>query len=211
MRFVRTWAAATLLPMALAGCDGLDLAGLTAGTPSQSLALLSGEFTVRGPANYCVDTRSSRASDGFAILAPCSVLTGEGALPRVSAVITVQVGDPGSALVRGGESALAEFLRQPEGAVLLSPTGAAANIKVRSAVTSENRVAVLFDDKGASPIAGTQNEEWRVFTDIKGRLLTISLRGLTAAPAAIDAKEALLDQVVGAIAQANATDAGGEG
>lgn len=68
------------------------------------------------------------------------------------------------------------------GAVLLSPEGDGDNITIIETETDENTVTVHFSDDGTPPIAGLAGEEWRAFTDINGRLVTVAVRGLASAP-----------------------------
>lgn len=163
----------------------LGLFGLAACTPAEpvrSLALLDGEIMATTPAGYCVDQRASNPRDGFAVMAPCATLGASDPAPGAVGVATVQVGPPQSGTVSGAEGALRDLLESDAGAVLLSATGEADAIKVLNSQALENSVTVHFTDSGDAPMAGLQGEEWRAFTDINGRLVTVAVRGLATAP-----------------------------
>ncbi len=195
---------AIAIALTMAGCGGIgNLAGDGGMT---SIALAGGAVTATGPDNFCVDPRASRTRDGFAILAPCVLLTGEGPGVPGLALITVQVGDAGTASVAGSEPVFEAFLKGDAGAALLSATGDAGAITVRRTRASGGVVTVFFDDTNPPPIAGTQPTEWRGFLDLSGRLVTVSLRGLADAPLSVSVGDALLRQSILALQSANATE-----
>ena len=185
----------------LAACNGA-FPGSSA-TPVEALAVSGGAVTVAGPPDYCVNAATSRGQDGFALLAPCATLGKGGAIPFRNAVIAVQVGDAGSAAVRGSESAMAGLLETAAGAQLLSRTGDPARITVRETGFSNGTVFVIYDDANPVPIEGTQTREWRGFFDLGDRLVTISLRGLKSAPLSSESGTTLLKQAVEAVRAAN--------
>lgn len=71
----------------------------------------------------------------------------------------------------------------------------------------DDHVAVYLRDKAPAHIEGAQESEWRAFLDIAGRLATISVRGLDAAPLNDNAGAALLEQAVKALIAANSQPA----
>jgi len=150
--------------------------------PTKSLQLVDGTIAAHAPDGYCVDPVVSRAGDGFAVMAPCSALGSNQQPPDVHAVATVQVGPPQSALVANDEEAVVSFLASEDGAGLLSGSGTAEDIEVLSATHGADTVTIHFSDAGAPPFDGLDQEEWRSFTDIGGRLVTVSVRGLIRRP-----------------------------
>lgn len=181
---------------ALAACDPVAVA--------QPVALLTGDLVVTPPAGYCADPVSSRLRAGFAVFAPCVTLGTDAPVPSIIGVAIVQAGDTGSAMVTGGETGLRDFLTSPQGAGLLSK-GSGATITVISSQTSGGRVTVHFRDTGAPPMDGLGPDEWRAFTDIGGRLVTVSVRGLDDAPLSAARGDALLDQVLRGLSAPQAT------
>ncbi len=196
---------ALAIALTMAGCGGLtELTGGGEGQPS--IALASGAVQARGPDHFCVDPRASRPRDGFALFAPCRVLTGEGPGVPGLALVTVQVGAAGTASVAGSEPVFDAFLKSEAGRALLSATGDADAITLRRTRASGGSVTAFFDDTGGPPIAGTQPTEWRGFMDVSDRLVTVSLRGLADAPLSVSVGDALLRQAMVALRNANATE-----
>lgn len=181
---------------ALAACDPVGVA--------QPVALLTGDLVVTPPAGYCSDPVSSRLRAGFAVFAPCVTLGTDAPVPSIIGVAIVQAGDTGSAMVTSGETGLRDFLTSPQGAGLLSK-GSGATISVISSQTSGGRVIVHFRDTAAPPMDGLGPDEWRAFTDIGGRLVTVSVRGLDDAPLSAARGDALLDQVLRGLSAPQAT------
>ncbi len=161
---------------------GLLLAACESAPPVKSVQLVEGDIVATAPAGFCVDQTTSRPATGFAVMAPCATLGGGDAIPDVLGVATVQVGAAGSGSVAGAEDDLRDLLQSDAGAQLLSPSGQGDQIDVKDAEAGENTVRVYFSDAGTPPIDGMQSEEWRAFTDIAGRLVTVGVRGLAAAP-----------------------------
>lgn len=187
----------------LAGCEGFNSG--TSAPPVKQAALLGGAVGVAGPDGYCIDVSDSRLARGFAIIAPCANLGLVGARVMVpSAIVTVQAGRIGTAAVSGSEPAFAGLLETDAGAALLSRSGDASSVDVLDTTSSDNKVTVYFEDKEGAAIPGTQDQEWRAFVDINGRLVTISARGLATAPMSAQTGKLFLDQVVAAVVGANA-------
>ncbi len=197
-------AGALAIALTMTGCAGTG--GLGGSGNTTSIALQGGAVQATGPDNFCVDRRASRPRDGFALIAPCLMLSGEGEGVPGLALITVQVGDAGTASVAGSEPLFVAFLKTDAGATLLSATGDADAITLRGTRGSGGTVTAFFDDTNPPPIAGTQPTEWRGFLDLSGRLVTVSLRGLADAPLSVSVGDALLRQTLVAMQQANAPE-----
>lgn len=198
---------ALAIGLTMAGCGGIsELAGVSLGDPQPSAALLGGAVTAVGPDNFCVDGRASRPRDGFALFAPCRLLTGDGPGVPGLALITVQAGAAGTASVAGSEPVFEAFLRTDAGATLLSSTGDAAAITLRGSRAGGGTVTAFFDDTAPPPIPGTQPTEWRGFVDLSGRLVTVSVRGLADAPLSVSVGDALLRQALVALQEVNAAE-----
>ena len=187
--------------LALAGCA--DIAGLSGGSAQVTrLALYGGDVVAAGPQGYCVDPRSSRPADGFAVLAGCDVITGQGQAAGPAGFVTVQVGAAATGL--GPDMAsLPDLLRGDGGRSLLSQTGQPGDIRVQGATLAAGGATVRFTDEAAPPVSGLQQSEWRGFLDIDDRLTTVSVRGLAAAPLGTDEGQGLLQGVMQAMRQVN--------
>ena len=165
---------------ALLALSVLSACMLTA--PEQTTTLAGGAVRLQAPAGYCVDTMASRPAEDFAVLAPCATLGVEAATPDVVGLITVLAGAADSGAIANDEIALRDFLITPQGRALLSQSGTAGDITILSTQAFDDQVMVHFNDQGAPPLEGLQNEEWRAFRNIGGRLVTVGVRGLAASP-----------------------------
>lgn len=190
----------------LAGCaDGLQFPGSgrdMTGDGIRTLSMLGGDVRVRGPEGYCVDQSSSSASRGFAILAGCAVLSDRAAvMPDRAGLLTVQFGDPGSALVTEGAAGLADYLRDDAGRALLASGD--AGVDIGEVHVNDNLVLVRFEDKGGAPVPGTTPAIWRGFTDVGDRLVTVSALSYSRAPLGRDAGRTLLELTFNALGEVN--------
>ena len=192
--------AALAMIAALAGCEPVSLTA--PGTPSVRLA---GNVLVGGPEGYCVDPVVTRPRQGFALLAACAAMTADDTdvYPDDIALITVTVGGADSAVVAGQEEDFKTFLETPQGAALLSASAIGGPVAVRQTQTDANAVAVYTEDVGPPGVKGTQTQAWRLFTDMRGRLVTISVRGLSDDPLSQDTSQALLTQMLAILRRAN--------
>lgn len=199
--------------VALAGCASIDADALVDALPggvtpaAASMALYGGDVIGVGPQGYCADPDSSRPKKGFAIFGPCATLGVENAPAVVRGITTIQAGPEGSAIVSANAEAFAEYLRGANGPLMLSRSGEASTVTVAEVREFDNHVAVYLSDAAPAHIDGAQESEWRAFVDVAGRLMTISVRGLDAAPLNAAEGAGLLDQAVSAMFAANSAKA----
>lgn len=199
-------AALTLSGCLPEGAGGLALISDEAASTRQGVTAVrvyNGAFKVRAPEGYCVDQTASREETGFVVMAPCGQVSDAQIMPAQLGLITVQVGATASAVVRGSEEALMTLLESPEGGTMLSATGTAAEISVVSTEAHQGVVEVIFDDAGAPPVSGLDRHEYRAFLDIKGRLVTLRLRGYASAPLSRRSGLPLMRAAVQALINAN--------
>lgn len=163
-------------------CGALAVSACTPPPPSKSVALAGGDIIATAPAGYCVDGVASQPAEDFALLAPCATLGDAGGVPDVIGVATLQIGPADSGQIANDEIALRDYLITDAGTALLSQSGDASQIDILSTQAFRDQVMIHFTDQGAPPVAGLQREEWRAFRNINGRLVTIGVRGLAAAP-----------------------------
>lgn len=189
-----------ILIAALAACEPVALSG-----PPAPSARLTGGIVVAGPQGYCVDPVVTRPRDGFALLAACAAMTADESdtYPDDIALITVQVGTADSAVVSGQEDAFRTFLETEQGAALLSVSTIGGPVAVRQTVSDRNAVAVYTEDEGPPGVRGTQAEAWRLFTDIRGRLITVSVRGLGEARLSQAASRRIMMRMLAILRSAN--------
>ena len=181
----------------------LGVLAVTACTPldqvTRSLSLGQGTIVTTSPSGYCIDSIASQPAKDFAILAPCATMGHAAARPGVVGVATVQVGPEESGQVAANELALRDFLITNEGARMLSAANDAGAVDILSTQAFDDKVMVHFTDQGPPPLAGLQKEEWRAFANINGRLVTVSVRGLAAAPLREGSGATLLKQVLAGV------------
>ena len=173
--------------LALAACDTLPTLptfglGSEDSPPVQSMALADGRVVVGTPEGYCIDERTSRPRRGFVIMAGCALISGDPRMPQTDGLITVQLGDEGTASVGANPSALRNLLATADGAALLSPSGDPTAIEVDDLEVGGNVVYVHFRDGGPPPVSGLEQLEWRAFLDLGDRLATVTVRGFERAP-----------------------------
>lgn len=160
----------------------LGLLACTPPAPTSSIVLVGEDVVAQTPRGYCVDMRASDPAAGFAVVAPCATFDATQDAPASFGIATIQIGAAGSGTVRGAETTMRDFLTTDAGAALLSGTGNGDTVSGVSARKSDGRVTVRFTDSSPPGMAGLQSQEWRSFTDVNGRLVTIALRGLATAP-----------------------------
>ncbi len=189
IRPFRRIACALGLGLALSGCV---VPGSGAG-PAQ-ISLFGGSVKVAAPPGYCVITDKATLTGASAV-----VLIGrcqDGARAR-AAVVTVTVGDPGSAavLAAGGE-ALAAFFTSAPGRATLAPSGRASDVAVGKAVMAGDDFLMLLTDR-------TNGTYWRAITGLKGRLVTVTAMGSEEMPLAPENSRDLLNAALLALHRAN--------
>ncbi len=194
--------------IAVAGCAGVGevVTGFGAardGTARgiRTLSLFDGAVRVRGPEGYCVDRQASRTRTGFAVLAACARVSDAEILPSLDGLLTVQIGEEGSAVVAGNEEALARMLTEEAGRGLLSDGGGA--VTVHQAESQEGLVLVRFTDPAARAMEGMEAPAWRAFLDLGGRSAVISLRAFEAVPLGAGEGEILIRAAAAELAEVN--------
>ena len=200
MRFSKTMKAIGAAVL-LAGCAEIGMLGApTPPTPpTPALALYGGDVIAAVPEGYCIETKASKARSGFAVMVACEVIALETDRPRLNGFATVQVGPAGSAIVANDPNGFEAFLSSTAGESLLSVNGTASTVTVGGVKQTSGAVTVRFSDQAAPPVAGLQTTEWRAFVDIKGRLVTIAVRGLAAQPLSASQGQTLLESVLAAM------------
>lgn len=181
--------ALSLSGILLAACvGGAGLGG------SSAKPVLQGALNIATPAGYCVDQAASREGEDSAIvlMGRCS----DRALVK-PALVTLSVGQAGSAgVMTAGGAELAAFFTSPEGRATLSPNGRAAEVRVVEAMSAGDAFLMRLQEAG-------QPGYWRAVLGLRGRLITLSVKG--AAEAALPAAEGreILDRTVAALRRAN--------
>ena len=185
--------------LAMAACTPIDRV-------TRSVSLGQGAVIATAPAGYCVDPGSSQLANDFAMLAPCATLGQSIATPDIVGIATIQVGPSDSGRIAADELVLRDFLITDDGVRLLTKANNPDAVNVLSTQAFNDRVMIHFTDQGPPPLDGLQREEWRAFANINGRLVTIAVRGLAAAPLQDGPGATLLKQILAGV-QAPPTEA----
>lgn len=163
--------------------------------PAQ-ISLFDGSVKVAAPPGYCVitDKATQTGASAVVLIGRCQ----DGAQAK-AAVVTVTVGDPGSAavLAAGGE-ALAAFFTSAPGRATLAPSGRASDVSVTKAVMAGDDFLMLLADR-------QNGSYWRAVTGLKGRLVTVSAMGTNEMPLAAENSRDLLNAALLALHRANPT------
>lgn len=171
-----------------------------------SIPVLGGAVTVRGPRGYCIDPGASRPDDGFAVMAGCARIAGDDGQPAIPAVLTLQAGAPGSAMVAAEGDALATLLSGPDGASLLAEGRAVA---VDEIARAEGAILVSYTEPQQAEGASLAPPLVRAFLDIGDRLVTISVRPVPDMPVTAAEERLLIGEAVATLRAANAAGAAG--
>jgi len=152
----------------LAGCELTDPA-LLAGP--QRVGLLNGALTVAAPRGYCVDRAAIRQERDTAVVLIGRCRSDGSAQLQVPAVVTVSVGQGGSAgVMTAGGAALSAFFTSTEGRAVLARSGRAADVRVLQARGRADAFVMQLSDRQVGVY-------WRAVTGIGGRLVTVSAAG----------------------------------
>jgi hypothetical protein len=182
----------------LTACNLGPLMQVAPGQTVSAVAVFDGAVTVAGPPSYCVDPQASRPSGGFILLAACGAVGGDD-YPRDSALLSAQVGAAGSAAVSGSEPVLANLLATSDGAASMGLSGTALS-NVRA---GNNEVVVMITRRAGDVPDGVGTTEWRVFTDVGDRLVTLTVRSIANEPLSNADGRRLLLRFLEAVRQAS--------
>lgn len=136
--------------------------------PPRSASVLGGALSIGVPAGYCIDRAASRTGGDSAVIliGRCSDTA-----PTVPALITVAVGEAGSAaVVKAGGKALAAFFTSAPGRAMLSRSGRPSDVRVLEAVGVGDAFLLHVAERAAG-------EYWRGVIGVKGRLVTVTAKG----------------------------------
>jgi hypothetical protein len=166
----------------------------TLGGGATKIALFGGTITVAAPPGYCISPGnvSQTGEAAVVLIGKCS-----DASTSAAAVVTVSVGQPGSAAVMAaGPQALSAFFTSAQGRATLARSARAQDVTVRKALMAGPNFLMLVADR----VEGTY---WRAIMGIRGRAITVSAIGTRQAPLSPEASRALVDGTLKALLSAN--------
>lgn len=159
---------------------------------SEEVELFDGSLTAIGPNGFCVDPRSSDVANGFAVMAACASLGGSTGIPEDLALITLQVGQDGSAFDTDLEA-----LR-----LVLEETDVLGDVSDVEVSENADLDAVVMAYRGPAPSSGVQA---RAFLDIADRSATLTVVELDQAALSLTGAKGLLIDALQRLRSANAT------
>lgn len=157
-------------------------------------AVLQGAFTIAGPAGYCLDETASRESQnsGIFLMGRC-----DGRSAVTPALVTISVGQAGSAgVMSAGGAELAAFFTSPEGRATLSPSGNASKVRVVEAASAGDAFVMRLQEAG-------RPSYWRAVLGLRGRLVTISVKGATEEALPDETGREILNRTISALGRVN--------
>lgn len=180
-----------ILAMAASGC----VVAPDAPGKGRAVPVLEGAVQVGLPRGFCADPRSGGETVDTAV-----VIMGRcpGETRATPAVVTVTVGVPGSAGVMTADGReLAAFFTSPQGKATLASTGRPGDVLLRTALSVDDAFVMQLEERGTGPY-------WRAVLGLKGRLVTVSVRGGPGMDLPTEQGRDLLDATLLALRRANA-------
>ncbi|WP_430465875.1 cation transport ATPase [Tabrizicola sp.] len=161
---------------------------------TSTVSVLQGSFTVAAASGYCIDTQAGRErNDSGAYLIGRCVQQSQVA----PALITLSVGQPGSAgVMNAGGAELAAFFTSEEGRATLSSNGRASALRVLDARSAGDVFVMRLQDRNAPSY-------WRAVFALRGRLVSVSVKGGGDAALPEIEGRSVLDSAVAALQRAN--------
>jgi hypothetical protein len=182
--------------LALAMAFGLLVACVagSGGIGGSTISVLQGALKIAPPMGYCVDSDAGQEGEDTAVILMGRCSSGSNHAP---ALISVSIGPSGSAgiMVAGGEN-LAAFFTSPEGRATLSRRGRSADMRVAQALSSDKAFLMRLQEAG-------EPSYWRAVFGLRGRLVTVSVKGGGDTPLEPEAGRKLTDRAVDALIRAN--------
>lgn len=202
------------LCLTLAACGG-SYKGVTSNTGGKAFTRKAPErivangtdVTIAGPSGYCVDRAASRVEQGssFVLLGNCASIarSNRAPQPRQTAVLSASVGEaqagPGLA---GQVGQLDAFFRSEQGRALIAKSGNAEDVEVLDTFVQDDTFYLRAKDSGSSaPELG--QERWRAVTEVRSRLVSLSVMEAAGSPMSADAGLTLITEFASNVRQAN--------
>lgn len=193
-----TTLAPTLLTCLLAGCVA---SGSGSGRP---VPVLEGDLRVAAPRGYCIDPSSRQEKDDSALLLAGRCAGETGAPP---ALLTATIGPAGSAIgidPATDSAEIAAFFTSDRGRAAISRRGRAKDVTIAQMTEQSGALLLRLTDSGqAGNNAQVQAESWRALLPLDGRLVTLTVSGVQAAPLSAEAGHRLIGDFATAMRRAN--------
>ncbi|MBU2866139.1 hypothetical protein [Pacificibacter marinus] len=164
-----------------------------------SVRLASSNFTVTAPDGFCVDETSVKdtVKTGFVLMADCAALRGK--KHKVdqsrSVLLTTTVAAPLENPESVTPQALQKFFSTEQGRAVLSRNGDAVTVSASMEIVDDDTLILHIRDSSPVNIDGLSQDDWRAFTVIHNRLVTLSVTPFVGVTASNTSAKALVIQL----------------
>lgn len=136
---------------------------------------------VTGAAGYCINARQSRytQSGAFVVLAPCDNPAGP---PPPKGLVIVNVSAAQALQDALDSDTMDGFFQSEEGLRALSARGRAEDVEILGTMVEDGMYVVHSRDASGPVIPDTSAEQWRMFLNVRDRLVSVSVINFTDAP-----------------------------
>ncbi len=214
---MRGLVAALCTGIVLSGCTntgGVTRAGTSpfwlAASAPKAMRVAGGDVVLQGPAGYCIDPSSVLLEQGvtFALLGSCASIANSAmaAKPQHRAVLSISISAEADARVSASGDALLAFLRSEPGHGSIARDGQVASVSIATAEFSDG--VVMIGARDQSPISGRAlpRDYLRGIFDLKGRIVSVTVFGLSSRPLSKSAAQGLLAASIAQLRVANGVE-----
>ena len=182
--FTRTFKVCALVAgFALAACDG-GFEGFNVTRSAPERIELPDGLIVSGTAWWCVDTRTTRTNGqtSVVVLGSCAAIAKNAFAPRpdVPGVVMVSVENEAGSIPDA--EILEGFLLSDIGRAALARDGKAESVKILESRRADDLLLVHVEDRSFRQVRGADTSYWRALFGLDGRIVTVSLVGLSNKP-----------------------------
>jgi hypothetical protein len=143
-----------------------------------SVRLASSNFTITALDGFCIDQASIKdtAQAGFVLMADCAALSGRKRKvdQARSVLLTATVAPPLESPESVTSQGLEQFFGSEQGRAVLSRSGDATTVSATMETLDDDTLILHIYDSSPTNIEGLAKDDWRAFTVINDRLVTLS-------------------------------------
>ncbi|SEK91893.1 hypothetical protein [Pacificibacter marinus] len=193
----------SLALLALAGLCGCQMAmpqfGSNSKTTPPSVLLSSSGLIVTAPQGFCIDAASLKDTPdiGFVLMADCAALRGKKKPSDAarSVMVTAALSGPLDSPESVTSAALDSFFATTQGRSTLSRSGDPDTVSATSEILPDDILVLHARDSSPATIKGLAGDDWRAFTVISGRLVTLTAAPFANMPAPNPSAKALVTEL----------------
>lgn len=144
-----------------------------------SVRLAASNFNVTAPNGFCIEETSVKdtAQTGFVLMADCAALRGKKRQVNQSrsVLLTTTVAPPLESSQNVTPKALEQFFGTEQGRAVLSRNGDPDAVSASMEIVNNDILILYIRDSSPVNIEGLAQDDWRAFTVINDRLVTLSV------------------------------------